>query len=438
MLENPKSRSVFGWVMYDWANSAFALTVLAAFFPVFFRQYWCFGMESSFTTTKLGFANAAAGILAAFMAPILGALADAGRMRKLFLVFFMIVGALLTAFFPLIGRGAWVPAIILFVFANFCWTGANLFYDSLLTVVADRENMDWISSVGFSTGYAGCAILFFINILMVSKPQMLGLHNASTAIKASFVTVSAWWMVFSIPLILFVKENANVAGERNSSIIIIKNGFRSLKKTAREIIKIRRIWLFLVAYWLYIDGVDTFIRMAADLGLSIGLDAKGLMISLLLVQIAAFPSALLFGYISKKTGAGYSLLAGICIYLVITIAGPLWVKTAVQYRIMAVLSALPLGCLQALSRSHYAKLVPPERAAEFFGFYNLMGKFAAIIGPVIVAVVAYIFETNGLSTDTAARLGFCSISVLFATGAVLLVLSGVKNERAFCASTEKR
>jgi UMF1 family MFS transporter len=221
---------------------------------------------------------------------------------------------------------------------------------------------------------------------------------------------------------LFVKEGKS-REIRMPVKAIIRNGFQRLFNTAREIVGIRRIWLFLLAYWLYIDGVDTFIRMAADLGLSIGLDAGGLMISLLIVQLVAFPSALAFGFIARKTGPVYSILAGIGIYAVITIVGPLWVKTAIQYRIMAVLSAIPLGCLQALSRSYFAGLTPPDRSAEFFGFYNLMGKFAAIFGPAMVAVVAYVCERNGISGNVAARLAFSSITVLFVSGALLLIVS---------------
>jgi UMF1 family MFS transporter len=426
--ENLNFRAQASWILYDWANSAFALTVLAAFFPVFFRQYWCSGHDSSFTTAKLGFGNAIAGILIALSAPILGSLADKGHARKRFLVFFMICGALFTAVFPFIAQGNWVNALTLFIIANFCWSGANLFYDSLLPEISEPREMDFISSAGFSVGYIGCAILFAINIVMISNPSLFGLKNASQAVKASFLSVSVWWFIFSIPLILFVKEEGTVSGII-TSIRGIRTSIKQIGRTAREIWKIRQIRIFLAAYWLYIDGVDTFIRMAADLGLSIGLDAKGLMVSLLIVQIVAFPCALCFGFIARKKGAWVSLLAGIGIYLFITIAGPVWVKTTFQYRIMAVLSAVPLGCLQALSRSYFAKIIPAERSAEFFGFYNLMGKFAAIFGPMIVGVTAFILEVNGVSGNLSARYGFCSISLLFAVGGILLFISGTESRQ---------
>jgi len=417
-----KNRAVVGWIMYDWANSAFALTVLAAFFPVFFKKYWCAGMAAPFTTTKLGIGNAVAGALIALMSPLLGALADAGRMRKASLVCFMLLGSILTALFPLIGQGQWQFALALFVLANFGWACANLFYDSLLPVVAGDDRIDFVSSLGFSIGYLGCAVLFALNILMVSKPALFGLRDAAQAVKVSFLTVSAWWMVFSVPLMLFVHEDGGGGGKSIAAIIV--DGARQLKRTIRDIIGMRHIRLFLIAYWLYIDGVDTFIRMAADLGLSIGLDAGALMVSLLIVQIVAFPAALAFGFLARRIGVRACIFIGIGIYIFITIVGPLWVHTSFQYRVMAALSALPLGCLQALSRSYFARIIPADRSAEFFGFYNLMGKFAAIVGPAIVAIVSYLVESRGFSSSLAARLGFCSITALFISGAVMLMAAG--------------
>lgn len=414
-------RSVFGWILYDWANSAFALTVMAGFFPVFFKQYWCQGADPAVSTARLGTGNAAAGILIMISAPLIGALADAGKSRKRFLISFMIMGSLMTGLLYTIGMNAWLAALAVFVLANLGFECANLFYDSLLPQIVPEKDMDVISSAGFSMGYLGCALLFLLNILMVSKPSVFGLRDQAHAIRWSFVSASLWWILFSIPMALFVKESAG--DKRAKAPEVIRTAVSQLKLTFREIKSTRFLLLFLIAYWLYIDGVHTFIRMAADFGLSIGLPARSLMISLLIVQIVAFPSALLFGFLAKKIGAQKSILAGIGIYIFITVAGSLLVKTILQYTLFAALSGVPLGCLQALSRSYFARMIPAEKSAEYFGFYNIMGKFAVFFGPAMVGAVTLLTRRAGASSFTAARLGMGSISVLFIAGAVILSIA---------------
>ncbi|MBD3391705.1 MAG: MFS transporter, partial [Chitinivibrionales bacterium] len=331
-------------------------------------------------------------------------------------------GTVMTALLSLIGEGRWQLALAVFVAANIGWTCANLFYDSLLTCVAPRNKLDFVSSLGFSIGYLGCGLLFLLNIAMVQFPSFFGLSGRTQAVKASFLTVAAWWLVFAIPLLFFVREYGEKTARGPMEVVF--DGFRRLRQTFGEIRRYRHIWLFLLAYWLYIDGVDTVIRMAADLGMAIGLDSGSLMISLLIVQFVAFPAALLFGFAAERIGVMPSLMIGIGIYIVVTVVGPLWVHTEMQFRIMAALNAVPLGCLQALSRSYYARLIPEDRSAEFFGFYNLMGKFAAIFGPAMVGSVAFLFERKGASTELAARFGFFSITVLFIAGGALLFVAG--------------
>ncbi|MBD3241797.1 MAG: MFS transporter [Chitinivibrionales bacterium] len=413
-------RAVAGWILYDWANSAFALSVMAAFFPVFFKRYWCAGYDVSFSTIRLNLGNAVAGVCIAILAPVLGALADAGRKRKRFLLLFMLVGTTMSAALALVEQGAWQTALAVFVVANIGFSGANLFYDSLLPSVAPPGKMDIVSSAGYGLGYLGCALLFIVNMLMLAKPAMFGLADRAVATKAVFVSVAVWWLIFSIPLAFWVREPG--ADKPLEAGRTVARGLRNLRHTFRDIFARRTLWLFLVAYWLYIDGVHTFIRAAADLGLSIGIAETALLPSLLVVQLVAFPSAYVFGLFAQRFGALRCLLVGIFIYLFVTLVGPLTVQTKLQFGFFAALSALPLGALQALSRSYYARLVPPEKSAEYFGFYSLMGKFAVMLGPATVAAVAALSRALGASPASSARFGCASLSFFFVAGGVLLII----------------
>lgn len=415
------NRSAWSWILYDWANSAFALTVLAAFFPIFFHQYWSHGEPS---TAKLGFGNAAAGLLVAILSPFLGALGDAAGRRKAFLVFFMLLGAGMTATLYLVPQNAWMAALVVFGIAVVGFSSANLFYDSLLPEVAPASEYGRISSLGYGIGYLGCALLFILNMVMVQQPALFGLRDPGHAVRAAFLSVSAWWILFSVPLMLFVPESKalrtkNLSASLRSVIPELKSTFASIRSRPG-------LLTFLIAYWLYIDGVHTFIRMAADLGKSIGLANADLMRALLFVQLAAFPAALVFGRISKSIGERRSILIGIGIYVFITISAPLTVDGPRAYTFFAVLSALPQGCLQALSRSYFARIIPSEKAAEYFGFYNLMGKFAVFFGPLMIAVVVLCCQAAGVPSLLSSRYGFASTSLLFILGGIVLAIADRK------------
>ncbi len=413
-------RSVAGWVLYDWANSAFALSVMAGFFPVFFKTYWSAGVDSAISTTRLGYGTAVAGILIAVLSPVLGAFADAGRGRKRFLGAFMLLGVTGTAALYVIGAGAWMTALVVFILANIGFSCANLFYDSLLPRVAPVQKLDFVSSLGYSVGYLGCALLFVLNVFMVTRPTFFGFDDAAHGVRFSFLTVSVWWALFSIPLFLWVREQRRAV---ISSAGFVGATFSQLVKTAREIASQKHLLLFLAAYWLYIDGVHTFIRMAADFGLSIGLSSNSLMVALLIVQLVAFPSALLFGVIAERIGPFKSILAGIGIYIAVTVLGSLVLKTVWHYTLFAGLSGIPLGALQALSRSYFARSVPIEKSAEYFGFYNLMGKFAVFFGPALMGTVSWAVRAGGASSLIAARSAMLSIAILFIAGGIILVLA---------------
>ena len=293
-------RAVLSWSLYDWANSAFATTVMAGFYPIFFKQYWSVGVDTAMSTARLGLANSMAGVLVALCAPVLGAIADRGAAKKRFLAFFAFMGALMTICLYMVSMGSWIVAIALYVFGTVGFSGGNIFYDALLTGVASEERIDMISSLGFSLGYLGGGILFAINVWMTLQPGTFGFADSAEAVRFSFLTVGLWWAVFTIPLLLFVPEPRPPQTE--SGLAMIRGGVRQLRNTFRELRRLRTLFLFLAAYWFYIDGVDTIIRMAVDYGLSIGFESRVLILALLITQFVGFPSALGLGLIGKRIG----------------------------------------------------------------------------------------------------------------------------------------
>jgi UMF1 family MFS transporter len=414
-----KRKEIFSWVLYDWANGAFSLTVMAGFFPVFFKDFWSAGVDPTVSTARLGLGNAIAGLMVALLSPLLGALADAGRAKKKLMGFFVLFGVASSGMLFFVGQGNWIFAIMVFIFASIGFNCANLFYDSLLIDICEKEKMDMVSSLGYSLGYLGCGLLFLFNVIMVSKPTLFGLDGPASAVKMSFLMAAVWWMVFSLPLFLFVKEK--FYSEARGLLSIIQNSMKNLSTTFVKIINDRTLLVFLIAYWLYIDGLNTFVLMSVDFGLSIGISAKALMIALLVVQFVAFPSALVFGFMARRFGAFSMIVVGIFIYILVSGVGALMLRTQTDFIILAGITGMAQGGIQALSRSYFAKLVPPSESADYFGFYNVVSRFAVIIGPAVVGMVGLLTRNAGLSSNFASRVGMSSISVLFVGGVVMLI-----------------
>lgn len=403
--------------MYDWANSAFATTVIAGFFPVFFNGYWSAGADTTVTTARLGLANAIAGITVALLAPVLGAIADRSSARKKFLVFFAFMGALMTASLWMVSRGDWKAAILIFVLASIGFSGSIVFNDSLLVSVAGPKQRERVSALGYALGYLGGGLLFALNIAMTLRPAAFGLAGPEEAVRYSFLTVGLWWVVFTIPLIMFVKEKRP---ERTPGIRrTVAGGMRELVGTFRAIRRLRMVFLFLVAYWLYIDGVDTIVRMAVDYGMSIGLERNDLIMALLVTQFVGFPSAIAFGRIGAKIGARRAIFIAIGVYLFVTVWAAL-MDSREEFYVLAVSVGLVQGGIQALSRSLFAGIVPEEKSARYFGFYNMVGKFAAVIGPVLMGTTGIVLRSLGAGAETATRLGITSVAILFIAGGILL------------------
>ncbi len=402
------SKSIYSWALYDWANSAYATTVMAGFFPLFFKAYYSADVDVTMSTAQLGFANSVSSFVIVLLAPLLGAIADVASLRKRFLFLFAYLGILMSASLALVGEGEWEFAVFVYVLANIGFMGSNTFYDGLLPSVSNEKNVDYVSGLGFAFGYLGGGVLFALNVLMVQKPEFFGFASEVEAIKASFVSVALWWAVFSLPLLLFVKEKkVPKLGSKGSFLA----GYAQLKATFSKIAQLKGLLLFLVAYWLYIDGVDTIIRMAVDYGMALGFDSNNLILSLLIVQFVGFPATLLFAKLSYVWDTKKAIFLAIAMYLFIIVWAAM-MEEVYEFYVLAVMIALVQGGIQALSRSYYAKMIPQKNSAEFFGFYNLLGKFAVILGPMVVGIVALFSESS--------RMGIASVSIFFIVGALLL------------------
>ena len=409
MKQIPKKKQVLSWALYDWANSAFATTVMAGFFPIFYKQYWAAGVDASSSTFQLGVANAVASLVIVLCAPILGAIADAGKYKKAFLFLFALAGITLTALLYWVGKGDWAAAVMLFSAATVGFMGANVFYDALILNVSDEKNRDVVSALGYALGYLGGGLLFAINVAMTLSPDSFGLADASEAVRLSFISVSIWWAIFSIPLCLFVKEQPG--SDRVTLSTSIQKGLCQFVATFHQIRALRNVWIFLLAYWLYIDGVDTVVRMAVDYGLSIGLESNHLIVALLLTQFVGFPAAIGFGYLGQRLGTRQGIYIALTIYIVVT-GMAYFIDSVWEFYLLAGMIGLVQGGVQSLSRSFYADIIPANQPAEFFGFYNMMGKSAALLGPLLVGIIVLYTGDH--------RLGMLSLIILFVAGGLLL------------------
>ena len=573
-----QKRSIWSWAMYDWANSAFATTVMAGFFPIFFGAYWSAGVSNVDTTARLGFANSIASIIVALIAPFLGSIADKGTAKKKFLFTFAFLGIVMTGALFMVQQGQWQIAAFMYIVATIGFSGGNIFYDSLLPGVASEKKIDHVSSLGFAMGYIGGGILFLVNVVMYLMPTLFGLpvesevnidnfiYNGSSNIiqlnsnenfnipedfnsgnasinckykvavneykelnenevklllqvpdefdwdilddeiskidhkeieilgripdegaiiinknkfsgiqdsiflhqsrdfvyseykdstligvsglnnlkgnvsiitnylepsqeqlpvRLSFLSVAIWWALFSIPVFLFVKEPKYGNKKLNMGAAIVA-GWKQFIGTFKEIRHLKVVAIFLLAYWFYIDGVDTIIRMAISIGTALEFPAASLIVALLIVQFVAFGGSLLYSVLARKIGAKPSLYIGIAGYAVITMVG-FFMNQVWHFYALAVAIGLFQGGIQAISRSLYSRIIPINKSAEFYGFFNLLGKFAAVIGPSLMGVIALLTKnakelTIGSTTleNMGIRYGVLSILALFIIGGLLL------------------
>lgn len=408
----PTVKERWAWAFYDWANSAFITTVMVAFFPIFFRNYWASELPSEEVTLHLGTANALASLSVMLLAPFLGAIADRGGIKKPLMAAFVVLGVCATLLLTVIGQNQWQWAMFAFVLAVVGFLGANIFYDALLVDVAEEKDFNRVSALGYGLGYLGGGILFSLCVLMSLHPEWFGLADSSSAVRWAFGITAVWWAGFSIPLWLLVhQKSGNSLLPRPALGRLLVEGWRDFVDTFRHIRQLKSVGLFLLAYWFYIDGVDTIIVMSVDYGQTLGLPEASLITALLITQFIAFPAAILFGFLGNKIGAKRGILVGLAAYMLITL-GASQIVSVNGFYALALCVGLVQGGVQALSRSLYASLIPAEQAAKFFGFYNMLGKFAAVLGPLLVGWF-------GVLTGSS-RLGLLAVLILFIIGGILL------------------
>ncbi len=382
------NKKVIAWAFYDWANSAFALSVLAVLFPLFLGSYWSDGGSGSAVMARLAWITAGSSAITLLIAPVFGTIADTGGYRKRFLFVLALLGATTTAALGVVGEGDWPVALALYLLASIGYYSSTVFYDSLIIDVTQPRYYSFVSSLGFSVGYLGGALLLALHVWMLLAPENFGFPDTDSVIKFAFISVGAWWMVFLIPLLLFVPEHHSpreVAGRA------VRAAYEELKSTIRHIRRYRNVVIFLIAYWLYIGGVFTVIFMAVNYGQRLGFGQQDLVMALMITNFAGFPATLLYGYFGHKFGPKCGIYFALAVYIVMSVWAMFMVNVG-QFYIMAIVIGCVQGGVQGLSRSLYASLIPPDQPGEFFGFYNMVTKFAHILGPVLVGLAAMLSD----------------------------------------------
>ncbi|MEM7431391.1 MAG: MFS transporter [Pseudomonadota bacterium] len=403
------NRKVVAWALYDWANSAFALSVLAALFPLFFGAYWSAGELESDVTSRLATITAIANAVVAVAAPVLGVIADAGGYRKRFLIMFATCGAVMTGALGLVGEGQWVLAAAFYVLASIGFQSSNSLYDSLLVDVTEPRYFNVVSSIGYSMGYLGGATLLALHAVMLMSPDRFGFAGTDSVFRFAFVSVGAWWALFLAPLVMFVPE---ATGRVLAAKGIFKNAYRDLRQTVAHIGQYRQATRFLVAYCIYLAGVYTVIVMAANYGTRLGFASTDLVKALMITNFAGFPATIAVGYLGQRIGAKQTIGIALLVYVAVSI----WavrLETIEQFFVMAIVVGCVQGGVQALSRSLYATLIPNDKPGEFFGFYNLVTKVAYVIGPTVIAVITMI--------STEPTMVIAGVLPLFVVGGLLLL-----------------
>ena len=433
MGSNPRSngdyrRRVNAWCMYDWANSAFATTIMAAVLPPFFASVAAGGLPGHVATAYWGYISSLGLLLAAIVNPILGAIADHSGSKKQFLAFFTALGALFTILLFIVQEGQWLLCGAIYVVAEIGFSGAIVFYDSLLPHVAKPEDIDQVSTKGYALGYLGGGLLLALNLGMILSPSTFFLPSTDMAVRASFVSVGIWWAVFSVPILRRVGEPPIAQlGEMGNPI---RAGIQRLAFTFGDIRRYKELLKFLVAFWIYNDGIGTIIKMATIYGAEIGIGQSDLIGALLLTQFVGIPFSLLFGVLAKRIGRKPSIYLALAVYTLISLAG-YFMSQAWHFWVLAGMVGLVQGGRQALSRSMYGEMSPKAKTGEFFGFYDMSSKFAGIVGPLIFGLVSQFTGTS--------RLSIVSVILFFIVGGIVLTTvneaEGIRVARAEDAAT---
>lgn len=402
-------KAVRAWVMYDWANSAFATTMMAAVLPVFYSTVAASGLDGQLATSYWGYTQSIAMLIIAVLAPVLGALADFTGSKVLFLRIFAYLGIFSTFMFVFIGEGDWLWASLLFIIASVGYSGGNVFYDALLPDLVPQHKRDYISAKGYAYGYIGGGLLLAVNVVMIQMPHLFRLPDTLAGTRLAFASVALWWFVFSLAIFRHVGER-RIPHQLNVAQYAAV-GFRKSWQTFMEIIKLPELLKFLIAFWFFNDGINTIIRMATAYGSEIGIDTRDLIVALLITQFVGIPFTLLFGKIAEKIGSKRSLYVSLSIYVVIVILG-YFMTSAIHFYLLAIMVGFVQGGSQAIARSMFSNMIPQTRSAAFFGFLNISSKFAAVFGPFAFALVG---QLTGSS-----RFGILTLLLFFIVGITLL------------------
>jgi len=392
---------------------------MAAVLPFYYSSVAGSSLSKTTASSYWGYTNTAAMLIVVIFAPLLGALADHGGMKKKFLGGFASLGILASAALVFVGRGDWLLASTLYVIGMVGFSGGNIFYDSLLPHVARSEEMDRISSMGYALGYLGGGLLLSLNLAMILKPEFWGIADAEWGVRYSFLTVALWWAVFSIPLWRNVPEPpvSSRAGESQNPL---RASFQRLSQTFHHLRQYREAFKFLIAFWLYNDGIGTIISMAVIFGAEIDIAQEHLIGAILAVQFIGIPCAILFGRLAEKIGSKTAILFGLGVYTAISIGG-YFLRTPLHFWILAGFVGFVQGGTQALSRSLFGTLIPKSRSAEFYSFYDVSSKFAGIFGPFLFGIVGQLAGSS--------RLSIIALIVFFLGGGFLLLTVNEKEGR---------
>jgi UMF1 family MFS transporter len=403
-------RTVRAWCMYDWANSAFATTVMAALLPPYFSNVAAVTLSSKAQATSIwGYATAFEMLAVAFLGPILGAIADYTGGKKRFLRAFMTLAVLFTGLLYFVRAGDWIMAVIFFVVASVGNSAANIFYDSLLPHVAHPDEIDQVSSRGYALGYLGGGVLLAINLVWYMRPMWFGLADSSMAVRVSFVSVAIWWVIFSIPLFRRVPEPP--APERQPGVNPVRAGLQRVGRTFHEIRRYKELSKFLIAFWLYADGIGTIMKMATIYGAEIGIGTADLAGALLATQIIGVPFTLLFGRLARRLGTKKSIYLALSVYALISVLG-YFMTEPWHFWALAGMVGIVQGGSQALSRSLFGSMTPHARSAEFYGFFDISSKFAGIAGPFLFGLAGMLLGSS--------RYSIVSLVVFFIVGMLVL------------------
>lgn len=432
-LHRPELRA---WALYDWGNSAFLTTIVAAVFPIYFADVAAAGLDPAVATRRYGWITTATMLVAALTAPLLGALADVAGIKKRLLAGFVGLGVGATAGLWFVGQGQWLLGGLLFALANLGAVSSFVFYDALLPHVARADELDRVSTAGYALGYLGGGLLLALNLAWILRPAWFGLPSgegltadqATLPVRLAFLSVALWWLVFTLPLLRRVREPARLGGAAvRGGAAVVRASLRRLGGLVGELRKLRHAFLMMLAFLVYNDGVGTIIRMGAIYGRELGLSTGALTGAILMVQFVGVPCAFLFGALARRAGAKRSVLLGLAVYGVATLVA--WRMTsATEFWVLAVLVALVQGGTQALSRSLFASLVPRHKSGEFFGLFAVFEKFAGILGPLLFALSAEVFGSS--------RSAILSVLSFFVLGAALLLLVDVEAGRRAARAAE--